>query len=141
MSLISFSALAQESPTRIELKKGDKAPFDGQLLSHVAVAKLISDHNAEIKMLKARIEYLEKVQATNIDTQKKLCDAKLDAEASKKRACEESLSAQKSVYSGAVERVSKTCERKWYESPYLHFTLGSVVFGALSGVISYSAAK
>lgn len=125
LSLTSSWALAQETEVkRVELKKGDKAPFDGQLLSHAAVAKLITDQAAKIAELSAQIKYLQDKHKTELETEQKSCVVKVETEKSKIKVCEDTRKAEGAVYTSAVDRVGKQCERKWYESPYIHLVLG-----------------
>jgi hypothetical protein len=125
LSLTSSWALAQETDVkRVELKKGDKAPFDGQLLSNAAVAKLLSDQAAKIKELEAKLTYLQDKSKTDLEAEQKSCAVKVDAEKAKTKLCDDTRKAEAKVYTSAVDRVGQQCERKWYESPYIHLVLG-----------------
>lgn len=109
---------------RVQLKKGEKAPFDGQLLSDAAVAKLLSDYKAKVLALEAEIKFLKGIQKTKLDTATETCKVRVDAEATKKKICEDTRTAEKMVYSQAIDRIGKQSEQRWYESPYLHLILG-----------------
>lgn len=109
---------------RVRLTKGEKAPFTGQLLSDAAVAKLLSDMQAKVRTLEAENAHLKATQKVKLESKDQACKAKLEAEASKKKICEDTRKAEKVVYTQAIERVGKQAERRWYESPYLHLVLG-----------------
>lgn len=148
LSLTSSLASAQipsSQPTplleRKSLKKGQIAPFDGQLLSHAYVATLLSSHKADLEKLKLEIEFLKKKNTADVKTAGDVCQTKLDAEKKLVKLCESTSSAKQFVYEAAVTRTSKECERKWYESPYFNFALGAVVFGTVSGGVSYAASR
>ncbi|MCJ7760043.1 hypothetical protein MUP59_02745 [Candidatus Bathyarchaeota archaeon] len=134
---LEFQALAQT--TRIDDKIdvratdvtiGDRVPFSGKLLTIDALAKLISYYKTAIAKLEADLIY-----------QQKVCDAKLSAKidtctiessACKKLVnnCQQVCDAEKKVYTVAIERASKTCERKWYESPWIPLVGGVIICGS-----------
>jgi hypothetical protein len=79
---------------------------------------------AKVKTLEAEVKHLKATQETKLDAAKESCKAKVEAEASKKKICEDTRVAEKLVYTKAVDRIGKQAERSWYESPYLHLVLG-----------------
>ena len=69
-----------------------------------------------------------------IETEKKSCSLKMDSKDSKYLALETSSKLQLEICKGAVDRTAKSCQRKWYESPYFNMTLGAALCGAAVGV-------
>lgn len=133
LSLISSSVSAEDLPTikRIELRAGQKAPFTGQLLTHAAAAKLITDAKARESELKAAIKRLEKRQKELVSHERAVCRAKLDAASKKLKLVEDTCKVKEKILHGAVDRTAKSCERKWYESSYLNAFLGCAACGGL----------
>lgn len=117
------------------------ALFDGQLLSHAYVATLLASQKAEVEKLKLEINFLKKKNTADAKTAGDVCQTKLDAEKKLVKLCEDTSSAKQFVYETAITRTSKECSRKWYESPYFNFALGAVVFGTVSGGVSYAASR
>lgn len=120
-----------------DIKRGDKAPFDGKVLSHAAIARLLSEFDAKVKELNIKIQYLEKVNSESNSLDVKVCGIQVSTEKEKIKICEDARVSEKAIYMSAIDRINKQCERKWYESPYLNFAAGAVVFGAISAGVSY----
>jgi hypothetical protein len=145
LNSIVFLAYGQPKSTevieviRVSLKKGQVAPFDGQLLSNAAAAKLITDHKAQIDKLNLQISYLQKANSDMVDTQKKVCDTEKESGLLKLKSCEDTCESQKVVYQKALDRASMQCEKKWYENPYFNFALGAIVFGSTAAGLGYAS--
>lgn len=139
ISLISCSSsTSAQSIKKVRLNANKIAPFSGILLSDAALAKVITDAEAETKKLKLRIEYLEKVQNELIKNERAVCKAKLDAETKKLKLTEDACKLEKKILHGAVNRTTDSCNRSWYESPVLGFlvgmiTTGGIVVGTIAG--------
>lgn len=118
MSLISFSILASAKTQRVRLKKGQPAPFDGQLLSSEAAAKLVADRKALAKLHKAKLEKL-----------KNEYEAKITALKLEKSLIQDACKTKTQILNGAVERTAKACEKKWYQSSWIPFIGGVAACG------------
>ena len=125
-----------QEPNRVRLKKGDRAPFNGQLLSDSQFAKVIADHKAIVAKLEAKIAHLEKTYETSIHAEQASCIVKINAIEHKLKICKDTAKVTNQIYTKAIDRTADSCSRKWYESPYLHFALGAVTFGGISYGIS-----
>jgi len=137
LSLIRYS-VSHAQTTRIDDKLdikatdvivGDRVPFSGKLFTIDAIAKLVSHYKAAIAKLEAELV-----------NQHKVCDAKLNAKvdsctiessACKKLVdnCQQVCSREKKVFATALDRASKSCERKWYESQWWGLTAGVLICG------------
>ncbi len=109
------------------LKKGDKAPFAGVLLTDGLLAKIKTDHEKAIKLLKLEIEKLKRESKAEKDTHETVCKAKVQAERSKTDACTRDRERQRSIYEKLL--ASKKCPNPiWH---YISFVGGAVVAGGI----------
>ena len=131
--VLSGFALAQTTSEinlqHVELKKGQSAPYDGHLLSVDAIAKLLTEHKAEIDKLKLEIEKLKKSNELTLQAAKtektiveKACEEHL---LNRDKSCE----LEKNLLNKAIDRATEQCSRKWYESSWLPFLGGVIVCG------------
>lgn len=119
-------------PNQVErkrLKKGDRAPFAGNLLTDAALAKLITDYESRIKRLKLELEKTKRETAARATTAAAVCKAKLDGADAKLAAFKGGCDRERAVYERALKKCSTSAP--WYKQPYLHFLVGSVVGGGL----------
>jgi hypothetical protein len=109
-------------------------------LSDEAVAKLLSDHKAEVANLRAEIEFLKQKAQAERATATLQNKAMLEAESTKIKLCEDTRVAEKLVYTKAIDRIGKQSEHTWWQSPYLHLVLG-IILGAGSSIAVVQSAK
>jgi len=128
---------------RVRLKAGQKAPFDGQLLSDAAAAKLLAELSSEIKLAEAEIEHLSTTHRIKVQALKDSCQANVIAVNSKLKSCLDSYTEAKRLHDKAIARLNRDLAKKnktsWYKSPYLHVTLAAVLLTA--GSIAVIALK
>lgn len=109
------------------LSKGVKAPFAGVLLSDAALAKIKTEHDRAIKLLKLELERAKREKAVEDRTNDAICKAKLQAEQSKTDACTRDRERQRQIFSKALG--AKKCPSSiWH---YLSFVGGAVVAGGI----------
>lgn len=126
LSLIPYSAQAQE---RYRLKKGEKAPIAGVILSNEALARLISEYDKKIALLQLQLEKQKRKLDSELKTNEAICKTMLDGEIAKQDSCKRDLARQAELLDKSTKRLTK--KRSWYKSPYIHFLLGGVITGGV----------
>jgi len=107
--------------------KGDKAPFNGVLITDGLLAKIKTDHEKEIKLLNLEVERLTRKNAVESKAADAVCTARIQAEQSKADACNRDRERQREIYTKAIE--SKKCPNPiWH---YISFVGGAVVAGGI----------
>lgn len=108
---------------------GDRVPFSGKLLTIDALAKLISYYKAAIAKLESDLVYQQKICDVKLNAKVDACT--IESSACKKLIdnCQQVCTMEKKVYSTALERTGKNCERKWYESQWIGLTAGVILCG------------
>ena len=106
------------------VEKGKPAPFAGTLLNDAALAKLIADADAKLKLAKLEVEQLQRRLKLEQDTASAICSAQLAGEKQKYTACSKDADRVRDL-------LSKASNQPWYMSPYLHFIMGNVVAGGV----------
>lgn len=101
-------------------------------MSDAALAKLISDYEAKIKLADLATEKLRRDLAAEQKTNKAICDASVAKCEAVLQACETDRSRQRSIYEAALSKCST--DPPWYKSPMFSFIMGSVVAGGVCGV-------
>lgn len=109
------------------MKKNDKALFAGVLLTDGLLAKIKTDHDKEIKILKLELEKLKREKSLESNTSSAICNAKVQAEKSQIDACTRDRERQRQIYTKALE--SKKCPSPIWK--YLSFVGGAVVAGGI----------
>jgi hypothetical protein len=103
-------------------------------MSKPALAKLLSDHKAELAKLKAQLEKQKREHKTKMDTERLACVAKVGAVDGKLQICKDTNKVSRSIYDSAMKRTVKSCQRSWYEHPLIVFGAGVAVCGASVGI-------
>lgn len=111
-------------PLHLTLKKGDKAPFAGKLLTPEALAKIITGYEKKLKLQALEIEKLKRESTVTAKTEDAICKAKLEGEAAKLKACEDASSSKDLIWTKALDKCNKPSP--WYKSQFLGFTVGSL---------------
>jgi len=123
LSMISINSWSEpeKNNDRVEIKKGEKAPFDGILISKDALALILVQNNKDIKSLKIQIEDLEQKSKFEKELCEARCEIKLDSEQRKTGNCEVARAKENQICEKALDRANKT---PWYKSPTLMTFLG-----------------
>lgn len=134
-SLTSSWSLAQQNLIqRVRLTKGEKAPFDGQLLSNAAAAKILSDLKAQTRLSEEKRRSLVEIYEAKMKFLKKSCQASANIQSSQLEVCLDTHEKSKKLHDKAIKRLNKALAKKnkkpWYKSPYLHLTLITVAVAA-----------
>jgi hypothetical protein len=109
------------------LSKGSKATFAGVLLSDAALAKIKTDHDKAIKLLKLELEKAKREKAVDDKTSAAICNARIQSEQVKTDACTRDRERQRKIFTKALD--SKKCPSSiWH---YLSFVGGAVVAGGI----------
>lgn len=145
----SFSVIAQTLPAndltssievkRIRLSKGVKAPFDGNLLSDAAVAKILSDHAASLKLFETKLMNTQEEYTIKLKYAEDSSNLKIKLLNDKYDNLLKAYDEKDSIYKKSIERLSKACKeacsRSWWESPVFLTTVGGLLVGAITGLI------
>lgn len=133
-SLINYSAIAEDHIKHTRLKAGDPAPFDGQLLSDAAIAKLLSDTREKTRLAEVEVTHLVSTHKIKVRALMDSCRANIAAETSKVKSCLSSYEEAKKLHDKAITRLNKDLARKnkvaWYKSPYFHLTITAALIAA-----------
>ena len=113
---------------RVRLSKGERAPFNGNLLSDVALAKLVTDFELKIKKLEAKLEKEKLEHEAELLSSETICQTRIEGEQAKKKALESGYDQERAIYEKALKKCTDT---PWYKSPYLHFLAGSIIAGGI----------
>jgi hypothetical protein len=123
------SPLQAQKIEKKRLKAKEKAPFAGILLSDAALAKIVTDYEAKIKIAKAETEKVKRDAEAKARAEKVVCDANIESEKVKTEAVRGEMKTRTSIY----EKTLKKCdtETPWYKSPWMGFVVGQVVAGGI----------
>jgi|GEM_PF-5296308 len=124
-------ALAAEAD-RAVLKAGQKAPFDGVLLTHEALALLVTELDGQVKRLEVRLAAAVSEQKIKAEAEAAKCDAKVEAEKAKAGACEGARAKEQAIYEKALDKANDT---PFWKSPTLMTILGIGVTAAACAAI------
>jgi hypothetical protein len=125
--IICYPVVAKTQPkklTHLTLKKGDKAPFAGKLLTSEALAKIITTYEKKVKLQALEIEKLKRESTATVKTDKAICNAKLEGEAAKLKVCEVASTRKDQIWTNALDKCNKPVP--WYRSQFIGFTVGSL---------------
>lgn len=134
--LIAYSGATK---SRANLKQGDRAPFEGILLTRRALAKIITKSDAEIKKLKLDLEKARVDFAARINAEQRICQAKLVAEQSKLSSAKMACRASMAILEGAIKKVNG--QPPWYTAPSLNQVMGCAVCGGLCVAITFAVSQ
>lgn len=124
--------LSQSRPVpiqRAKVKKGDRAPFAGHLLTPAALAKIITDYEKQIADLKLELAREQRERKVESDSAKVTCKAQVEGKQAQLEAFKGGADRERAIWKQALEDRSRP--DPWYRSPYLHFIIGSVVAGGI----------
>lgn len=97
------------------------------LLTDGLLAKIKTDNDKAIKLLKLELEKVKRENSVEKETHEAVCKAKVQAEMSKTDACTRDRERQRELYTKALD--SKKCPSSiWH---YLSFVGGAVVAGGI----------
>ena len=139
--MTSFSGSAETNlgkSDRVALREGQsfKAPKEGHFLSKEALAKLVAEYKAKIKLLEEKVANQKKQHETEKKANERAREIERSACVAQLENSEKNCSLQKMILEKSVDRNAKLAERKWYESPWVPFLggvavcAGSVITGA-----------
>jgi hypothetical protein len=115
---------SEDAVKSVRLLFGDKAPWNGTLLSDTALAKLLTDASEKEKLLKLDITRLEKELSLEKYTAEIVCAARVGNEKLKYAACSKDADTVRNL-------LEKSVNPPWYSSTYFNFIMGSVVAGSI----------
>lgn len=124
--MIALPALCQPILKK-RVKKGDRAQFDGVLLTNGLLARIKTDHEKEIKLLRLGLEKLKREKSVEKRTNTEICKARVQAEKSRLGACTRDRERQRQIFTKALK--AKKCPSPIWN--YLSFIGGSVVAGGI----------
>jgi hypothetical protein len=124
-----------------EIKKanvvaGQKAPFDGVLLSRAALAKIINDYEAKLKEAELALEKQKRDAAAAASQAEALCQVKLDGVKQEIGILDSGCQQQVSI----LENALKECEARqssFFKNPYFNFVAGALVSGGVCALTVY----
>jgi len=108
---------------KVRVKKGDKAPFAGILITSAAMVKIITDYESKIKVQKALISKIKTESALVLASTKKQCAVTIAVE--KQKAAISALGCERVV--GVYKQALSNTSQKWFNSPYFTTALGVAV--------------
>ncbi len=114
----------------VTLKEGKPAPFAGKLLTTDALSKIITDFEAEIKLLKADVRRITQERTVLVRREKLLCEIAVEGEKQKQAICVSGCDQKVKLMSDAVNRCEND-KRGFFQSPYVNFVIGNVVAAGL----------
>lgn len=124
------------APQKINLNKGEKAPFDGVLLSRAALATIISDYEARIRQATIDLERERKESQARIQNLTVSDTAALEAEKKKLHVLEVGCKSQMDLMHEALQKC-ETRRTSFWKSPYFNFFIGSLITGGVCAAASY----
>lgn len=137
LSLIVCSVSLANDIRQQPIAKGQRAPFEGVVITRDAMAKLITDFKAEIKAKDALIDKLQKDTDAKLASAEQRCELNKTYLREKLARTSKQCDLEKSILMTAVDRNAKAAERKWYESPWIPFIGGmAVCAGSVAAGIS-----
>lgn len=110
------------------MKKGQSAPFAGNLLTDAALAKLIAELKAKAKQAVAQTQRCEKERTAEKTAADAVCKARVAEWQAKHKACESNSKTRSMIFTTALKKANTS---PWYKSPVLSFVLGAVVSGGV----------
>jgi hypothetical protein len=117
------------------LKKGQAAPFPGNLLTDAALAKLVTDAQAREARMQVAITRCGKERAAERGVAKAVCRARVAEWQAKEAACRDAAQARSKIFTSALQKCG--AQPPWYQRPMFSFILGTVISG---GICSTAAA-
>jgi len=117
--------------SRVRLKRGEPAPFDGILLPVETLARLVAEVERAAARASAEIRAAEARARAEVEAARAAGAAATREERAKRAAAEEALARERRVY----ERALASPSIPWYKTPYV-----SLVGGLLLGAGACSAA-
>ncbi len=138
LSTVSSTSYSENKPLdlrAVTLKEGKPAPFAGKLLTADALAKIITDFEREIKLLKADLKRVTQERTVLVRREKLLCEIAVDGEKQKQSICLSGCDQKVKLLSDAVNRCEND-KRGFFQSPYVNFVIGNVVAGGLCAAAS-----
>jgi hypothetical protein len=118
----------------VKLKKGDAAPFEGHLVTTESLARALVEVQTLEDRGKLEKDFLQKKMDAQLSLQESLRKSVLDTEQQKYKLLEEAKNTQATYYNQTIQQLRGAADRKWWESPYLHFGLGFAAAGIISVV-------
>lgn len=119
------------SEHRAEVKKGDKAPFDGVLLTKEALAYLLSQTEQIYKQGKLAFEACKQECSSKLTSIVDRCEIRLNSAELVNKACETARSQDKKIYETALK---KSESLPWWKSPVISAVLGAAAAGTVCGI-------
>lgn len=113
---------------KARVEKGAKAPFSGVLLTDAALAKIIADYEAKIGRLKLDLEKAQREADARAKVAAAVCMAKTSGLTAELNVLDKGCAREREVLRKALDSARK---RHWYQSPYVHFLLGTAISGAV----------
>lgn len=114
---------------RIKIKKGDKTPFAGVLMTNAFLARLVTEYEKRIETLQIQLEAKDEINKNRERSDEKITKALVDVQRAKTDALNRDLMRQKEMYERALNKVSVT--QPWYKSTPFNLITGAVISGAI----------
>lgn len=121
---------------RIRLAKGATTPFKGVLMSDAALAQIITDLEKKAKLAALAAEKVKRELTAERKSNATICQAKITAEQSKLKGCNDDKERQRVIYESALKKCDKNAP--WYKSPFFGYVMGNVVAGGVCAAVSAS---
>lgn len=118
LSCVGSTASWAESQ-RAPLAKGDRAPFEGILISQQDLAALIGQLEREKSQLAAKLEQQQRVSKLEADAAEQRCEARMDSAEAYLNACQTARNQERAVYNDAIHK-----NDPWWRSPALMMAFG-----------------
>ena len=80
LSLLSTASASDDSVDYTNLKKGEVAQFDGKLFTNEAVAKILSNHEAEKEKIKIEADYQLQKTVNDLNLKYSILETKRNSE-------------------------------------------------------------
>lgn len=127
----SSAQVPNPNESRTELKQGQKAPFDGVLVSKEALAYLLSQMNMIVRQGKLALEACEQQCNDKLEIVAQRCEIRIESAQMVSKACETAREQDKRIYETALKKSEST---PWWKSPMLSAVLGAAAAGTICGV-------
>lgn len=128
ISLIASSTAYSNPTDRVRLKKGERAPFSGTLLSDQALARVISELKSQVELAKLEMERQKRLAEANLQAEKKVFEGE-------KKMLEAKIGYIKAGHEKELKilqaQLARATSRRWYQSPYLNLAIGAIVGGGI----------
>jgi hypothetical protein len=121
------------------VKKGDRVPFNGVLLTPDAMATIISNYEKQIRMLMLELEKIEDVSMAEMDSNQAICRVQILEFKTKLKTCVDESNNQRKLFYDELKQYKKIHRSPpWYTNPYLSFIVGGVVVGGICVAVDYA---